>query len=150
MCIHLTPPEDMGLGIVEPKRQGTHVPATAVLLQDDLMGTARKVKDEIVLVPQPSNSPRDPLVGAFGPLHKSVGFITYLLDRIGHCGRKISVSWPYASQSPSVVFKLPCCKQSMGFYDWNSTLRSQKLKIYHLTHHSRALSRVSLHRSWLA
>lgn len=51
----------MGLGIVEPKRQGTHVPATAVLLQDDRTGTTRKDKDEIVLVPRPSNSPRDPL-----------------------------------------------------------------------------------------
>jgi hypothetical protein len=55
----------MGLGIVEPRRQGTHVPATAVLLQDDLMGTKRKGKDDVVLVPRPSDSPRDPLVGTF-------------------------------------------------------------------------------------
>ena len=58
----------MGLGIVEPKRQGTHVPATAVLLQDDVKGTAPEVKNDIVLIPQPSNSPRDPLVGAFSQL----------------------------------------------------------------------------------
>ena len=59
----------MGLGIVEPRWRGTHVPATAVLLQDDLTRTGRKTKDEIVLVPRPSNSPRDPLVGAFNPWH---------------------------------------------------------------------------------
>ena len=57
----------MGLGIVEPKRQGTHVPATAILLQEDLTGLTRKDKDKIVLVPRPSTSPRDPLVGAFHP-----------------------------------------------------------------------------------
>lgn len=50
----------MGLGIVEPKRKGTQVPATAILLQDDLTGTTRK-EEEIVFVPRPSNSPRDPL-----------------------------------------------------------------------------------------
>lgn len=57
----------MGLGIVEPKRQGTHVPATALLLQDDLTGTRRKDTNEVVLVPRPSMSPRDPLVGTFYP-----------------------------------------------------------------------------------
>ena len=149
MCIHLSPPKGMGLGIIEPKRRGTHVPATAVLLQDDVKGTASEVKDEIVLVPQPSISLRDPLVVAFSQLHRSIGSHAYLLDRIGHCGRKISVFLPYASQSPSVVFKVPYCKQSMGFYNWNSRSRSQKLKIYYLTHHSRALSRVYVHRSWL-
>ncbi|KAL2043855.1 hypothetical protein N7G274_003375 [Stereocaulon virgatum] len=50
----------MGLGIVEPRRRGTHVPGTAVLLQDDL-GTKSKGEDEVVLVPRPSDSPRDPL-----------------------------------------------------------------------------------------
>ena len=69
----------MGLGIVEPKRQGTHVPATAVLLQDDL--TRTKAKDEIVLVPRPSNSLRDPLVGAFSQFHASVGsHLTFLTE----------------------------------------------------------------------
>ena len=65
----------MGLGIVEPKRQGTQVPATAILLQDNLTGTTGK-EDEIVSVPRPSNSPRDPLVGALCPLHSLVGLIT--------------------------------------------------------------------------
>lgn len=104
-CIPPTRPKNMGLGIVEPRRQGTQVPATALLLQDDLTGTTGKEKDEIVLVPRPSNTPRDPLV--LPPLHHLVDFITYLLDRIGPCGRKISVSLPYASQSPSVVFRVP-------------------------------------------
>ena len=63
---HLDPgiSANMGLGIVEPKRQGTHVPGTATLLQDDLTGTRRKGTDDIVLVPAPSNSPRDPLVAS--------------------------------------------------------------------------------------
>ena len=138
----------MGLGILEPKRQETHVPATAVLLQADR--TALKVKDEIVLVPRPSNSPRDPLVGVISPLHEPVGFITYVLDRIGRCGRKTYVSLPYAYQSQSLVFKVAYCKQSMGSYKSSSGLRSQKLNIYHLTYHSRVLSRVSFHRFWLA
>ncbi len=69
----------MGHGIVEPKWQGTHVPATAVLLQDDLAATTRKDKDEIVLVPRPSTSPRDPLVGAFCPLHNMIGLLLILL-----------------------------------------------------------------------
>ena len=140
--------QKMGLGIVEPRRQGTQVPATALLLQDDLTGTTGKKKDDIVLVPRPSNTPRDPLV--LSPLHHMVNFITYLLDRIGHCGRKISVSLPYASQSPSVVYRVPYWKQSMGFSYWISRLRSQKLKICRLTHHSHAPSHVSLHPSWLA
>ena len=59
----------MGLGIVEPKQHGIHVPATAILLQDNLTGTTPKAKDEVVLVPRPSNSPRDPLVGGSSTLN---------------------------------------------------------------------------------
>ena len=55
----------MGLGIVEPKRQGTHVPATAILLQDDLMGATTGHDSDIVLVPRPSDDPKDPLVSGF-------------------------------------------------------------------------------------
>ena len=55
----------MGLGIVEPKRQGTHVPATAILLQDDLMGATSRHDGEIILVPRPSDDPKDPLVSDF-------------------------------------------------------------------------------------
>ena len=55
----------MGLGIVEPKRQGTHVPATAILLQDNFMGATSRYDSEIVLVPRPSDDPKDPLVSDF-------------------------------------------------------------------------------------
>ena len=56
----------MGLGIVEPHSGDApaHVPGTVTLLRSDqetLQGTS---KDPIILVPNPSQSPRDPLVGA--------------------------------------------------------------------------------------
>ena len=65
LTIHLALRKNMGLGIVEPKRQGTHVPATAILLHDDLMGATGRYDSEVVLVPQPSDDPNDPLVNDF-------------------------------------------------------------------------------------
>ena len=74
LCVHSF--KDMGLGIIEPKRRVAHVPATVLLLQADLKGVAGKDKEAIVLVPRPSDSPRDPLVGALSPLHEYSSCIT--------------------------------------------------------------------------
>ena len=53
----------MGLGIVEPYFESGNPPGTATLLDDE--GTVESVsKSAIILVPQPSSSPRDPLVSA--------------------------------------------------------------------------------------
>ena len=59
----------MGLGILEPHGGDApaQVPGTAILLHDDegiVQGTSKK--SAIVLVPKPSKSPRDPLVGRSG------------------------------------------------------------------------------------
>ena len=55
----------MGLGILEPcsGRALALVPGTATLLQGDEDDVQEASKSAIILVPKPSNSPRDPLVG---------------------------------------------------------------------------------------
>ena len=54
----------MGLGILEPRAEGksTNVPGTAVLYYDSEVSGPRPSTKGIVVVPQPSVSPRDPLV----------------------------------------------------------------------------------------
>lgn len=55
----------MGLGILEPYAGDApaQVPGTAILLHDDEENVQGVSKDSaIILVPKPSNSPRDPLV----------------------------------------------------------------------------------------
>jgi len=68
----------MPVGIVEPK-SGRHVPATARLFDDSIVpadGTAPThghlkhgsgSEADVLLVPQPSNSPNDPLVSCAAP-----------------------------------------------------------------------------------
>ncbi|KAI4217525.1 MAG: hypothetical protein LQ351_000120 [Letrouitia transgressa] len=53
----------MGLGVLEPtqKDQSSNIPGTAILFDDGNEGARQKLKGSIVLVPQPSLSPRDPL-----------------------------------------------------------------------------------------
>ena len=63
----------MGFGIREPKRKdGGHVPGTSILYEEDTPVEqaipsgpkhADGGKSEVILVPQPSDSPNDPLVG---------------------------------------------------------------------------------------
>jgi hypothetical protein len=55
----------MGLWIVEPKPLGVHVPGTSVLFDDQSHPSEAAKQQEIVLVPQPSSSPRDPLVSIY-------------------------------------------------------------------------------------
>ena len=54
----------MGLGILEPYAGDApaHVPGTATLLHSDEANVQNQSKSAIILVPKPSNSPRDPLV----------------------------------------------------------------------------------------
>ena len=55
----------MGLGILEPHTGDTsaQVPGTAILLHDDDEDVQSISKNRaIILVPRPSDSPRDPLV----------------------------------------------------------------------------------------
>ena len=56
----------MGLGILEPRSGGipVQVPGTATLLHSDEEISQKTSKDAIILVPKPSQSPRDPLVSA--------------------------------------------------------------------------------------
>ena len=93
----------MGLGVKEPKLSvGEHVPGTAILYDQhdrieygaaSLPGQSLHGKDgKIILVPQPSPSPKDPLV--FTRL--AIGHFMALIDyRIGHNGRKTSLCAPF-------------------------------------------------------
>ena len=68
----------MGLGIIEPKTEGgEHVPGTAVLYEGhrtvehggpSALKHASGRNADVVLVPQPSNSPNDPLVKLIFPI----------------------------------------------------------------------------------
>lgn len=80
----------MGLGIKEPaKSRSRLVPGTSVLFEPSSTGTAAvkhaSGKDaDLILVPQPSSSPNDPLVGALTRVYDT----SNPLFRIGLCGRK--------------------------------------------------------------
>lgn len=80
--VYLTATIAMGFGIKESKAtQGNHVPGTATLLdmvvssdteqQESSPSSVKRITkkngDVIILVPQPSNSPNDPLVSAGSP-----------------------------------------------------------------------------------
>ena len=56
----------MGLGILEPRSGDAplHIPGTATLLHDDEGNAQKRIRTAIILVPKPSESPRDPLVSA--------------------------------------------------------------------------------------
>ena len=75
----------MGLGIVEPKSIFENPPGTATLL-DDEVSVESLSKNAIILVPQPSSSPRDPLVSAADRGRNLIA--SYTSTRIGHYGRK--------------------------------------------------------------
>ena len=137
VSVHFAP-KNMGLGIAEPSRREIKVPGTALLLQDDLTGTGRRRKSDIIRVPAPSKSPRDPLVGrslqcwpmGFGTSNS----VAYHIDKIGHYGRRIFASSRSVSHSRWGAFKLSFCKQSMGFSHWISPSRLPTSKICPHTH----------------
>ena len=94
----------MGLGIVEPYSESGNPPGTATLLDDE--GTVERVsKSAIILVPQPSSSPRDPLVGAASQTLPLI--YTYTSIRIGHYGRKTLPCWQCAFLSQSEESRIP-------------------------------------------
>lgn len=81
---------NMGLGIKEPQRsRGGLVPGTSVLIEtsDGNNGVTTKHGagnySDLILVPQPSDSPNDPLVCSL-----SCGFAMLTFRRIGLLGRK--------------------------------------------------------------
>ena len=75
----------MGLGILEPKSESGNSPGTATLL-DDQVSVESLSKNAIILVPQPSSSPRDPLVSAANRTRDLIA--SYIIARIGHYGKK--------------------------------------------------------------
>lgn len=89
----------MGFGVKEPQTaSGEHVPGTALIyggngdnvelaVQANLKRAPGKNFD-IILVPQPSDSPNDPLVTRSSPTFGNLCKITYIEYRIGHNGRK--------------------------------------------------------------
>jgi hypothetical protein len=96
----------MGFGIKEPRNiSGEHVPGTATLydLRGDAIdqGTGSRAglkralgqNSDIILVPQPSDSPNDPLVSLSCRVHLKPPYLTEL-GRIGRDGRRIRVFSP--------------------------------------------------------
>ena len=94
----------MGLGIVEPHSGDApvDVPGTALLLHSNKQKSS---KETIVLVPKPSQSPRDPLVGA-ATKHRNFGF-TYASSRIGLYGKKTLPYLQYPFPSRLGEFRIP-------------------------------------------
>jgi len=135
----------MGLGILEPATS-EHVPGTARL--EDIGADERNVdvsnlrhnKNGIILVPQPSSSPNDPLVSLLS--------LPVVKFRIGLCGgRKVSfffcLQGLWLSVSLVLVFLLPCL-------NWLSSLRplllpSRKLPLVPKSLHLLQLSHSLLH-----
>lgn len=104
----------MGFGVLEPKVTiGEHVPGTA-LIYDDGRGTEEEIavqaalkrdggkNSDVILVPQPSDSPNDPLVRASlstGKRNKNNRLQTLTsTTRIGQNGRKTWPTSPSATQ----------------------------------------------------
>lgn len=80
----------MGLGIEEPSGPKTaFVPGTSILfdVSNEIGSSSKHVSGEepdLILVPQPSSSPRDPLVSLRHPRF----FIAEACSRIGPSGRR--------------------------------------------------------------
>lgn len=99
----------MGLGIVEPKRAtDSHVPGTSYLYEDSTgsqgtvpVGAKHDSGSDapVILVPQPSDSPNDPLVSPTSCWAKRNSPLT-ARKRIGQNGRESLHSSPSATQLP--------------------------------------------------
>ena len=82
----------MRLGIKEPKASpNAHVPGTSVLFENSTGNHAATKhaagkESDLILVPQPSNSPNDPLVYLVTLLALQKA---YVIRRIGLCGKRI-------------------------------------------------------------
>ncbi len=94
--------KNMGFGIKEPRgSQNALVPGTSLLFDHSKHNTATTKhasghNAELLLVPQPSDSPNDPLVRTVDP---RLSCNAHLARRTGHYGRKTWLILPFASTS---------------------------------------------------